>query len=88
MQHLLRGLGRQGDSCMVYSWWGQTTTFISDSRGGHGPPPPGVHEPVAPPTSKGTTEEGIVTEHHLFCSHYPGNSHTLLPSLTNALGTS
>ena len=53
---------------MAYRWQGQTTKVISDSRGGHGPPPLGVPEQAAlavPITSEDTTEEGIVTEHHL-----------------------
>ena len=56
-----------GASCMVYSWWGQTTGVISDSRGGSGLPPLGICEqaPLATPiTSEGTTEEGTVTKHH------------------------
>ena len=51
---------------MVYRWQGQTTAVISDSRGGCGLPPLECHEQttlVAPFTSEGTTEEGIVTEH-------------------------
>lgn len=59
---------------MVYGWRGQTTVIISDSRGGHGPPPLGVCELaplVAPVTSEGTTEEGIVTEHHLLLLLHP-----------------
>ena len=35
---------------------------------------------------KGTTEEGIVTEHHLSGTHR-GNTPTLLPPLPNALGS-
>ena len=75
---------------MVYWWQGQTTTLISDSRGGHDLSALGVQEetPLATPiTWEGTTEEGIVTEHHLCCSHSPGNSHTLPLSLPNAPGT-
>ena len=38
---LLRGMKMktliQNDTCiLVYRWWGQTTTVITDSRGGHG----------------------------------------------------
>ena len=61
------GSAGQGASCVVYSWWGQTTTVITDSRGGHGPPPLEVHQQApltALITSEGTTEEGIATECH------------------------
>ena len=54
---------------MVYRWWGQTTTVISESRGRHGPPPLRVPEQAqlaALITSEGTTEEDIVTKHQLF----------------------
>ena len=47
---------------MVYRWWGETTVVITDSRGGHGPPPLGSpeQEPLAAPnTSEGTTEEDV-----------------------------
>ena len=53
---------------MVYKQWGQTTTVISDSRGGPGPPTLGDHEqvlPVALATSEVSTEEGTANEHHL-----------------------
>lgn len=52
---------------MVYRWWGQSTTDISDSRGGYGLPPLGVPEQalVAPITSEGTKEEGTETDHLL-----------------------
>ena len=59
---------------MVYRWQGQTTTVISDSRGGHGLLPLGVHEQApleAPVTSEGTTDEGIMTEHHLLLVLHP-----------------
>ena len=63
-----------GASCMVYRWWGQTTTVTSDFRGVHGMPPLGVHERVpleGPFTSEGTTEEGTVTEHYLLLLSLP-----------------
>ena len=57
---------------MVYRWWEQTTTVISDSRGRCAPPLLGVSEQakLAPPiTSEGIKEEGIATEdHQLFLS--------------------
>ena len=59
---------------MVYRWQGQTTTVISDTRSGHGPPPLGVREQaplVAPIISEGTTEEGTATEHHLLLLSLP-----------------
>ena len=58
-----------GASCVVCSLQRQTTTVISDSRGGRGPPPLGIPEqepPAASTTSEGTKEEDIVMEHHLF----------------------
>ena len=57
-----------GTSCVVCRWQGQTTAVITDSRGGHGPPPPGIpeQEPLrVPTTSESTAEEDIVMEHHL-----------------------
>ena len=36
MQHFLQGLSGQGASGMVYSWWGQLTAVITNSRGGRG----------------------------------------------------
>ena len=59
---------------MVYRWQGQTTLLIPDSRGGNGLPPLGVHEQVPLVvliTSEGTTEEDIVTEHHLLLLSLP-----------------
>ena len=59
---------------MVCRWWGQTTTVISDFRGGHGPLPLEVpkQEPLAvPTTSEGTTEEDTVTKHHLLLLSLP-----------------
>ena len=61
----------QDASSLVCSWQGQTTAVISDSRGGHGLLPLGVHEkePLrAPITIEGTTKKGIVTEYHLLLS--------------------
>ena len=46
---------------------GNTATSILDSRGGHGPPPLGVHEqapPMTQVTSRVTTEEGTSTKCH------------------------
>ena len=52
---------------------------ISDSRGGCGPPPIGLHEqapPATPLTSEVSTEEGNATKHHLLfslpweCTHH------------------
>ena len=84
------GYAGRGASCIVYSWWGQTTAVISDSRGGQGLQPLGVcvQAPlVAPVTSEGTKEEGIVTEHHLLLAYSPGNTPTLLLPLINTLGS-
>ena len=48
---------------MVYRWQGQTTTVITESRGGHGPLLPlGVHEQASPAVPI-TSEEGIAMEH-------------------------
>ena len=69
MQHLLCGL-RQGASCVICSWLGQTTTVITDSRGGRGPLSLGVPEEealVAPITS----EKGIAIEHYLLLLSLP-----------------
>ena len=63
---------------------GQTSTVISDSRGGHCPPPLGVYEQAplaAPVTSEGTTEEGTVTEYHLLSLSHPWE-HTLPAAAT------
>ena len=68
MQNLLHGLSRMGFFLHGSQVEG-AKSVVSDSRGGHGLPPLGVHEeaPLAvPTTSEATTEEGIVTEHHLF----------------------
>ena len=55
------------DSSVVYRRQGKTTTFISDSRDGHGLPPLGVCEqaqPAAPVNSEVGMQEGNATEHH------------------------
>ena len=73
MQHLLCGLS--GTGCLLdgLQLARQTTTVITDSRGGCGLSPLEDREqapPVVPITSEGTTEEGIVTKHHpLLLSH-------------------
>ena len=75
---------------MVYRWWVQTTAVISDSRGGHGPPPLGIPEqkPLAAPTnSEGTTEEDVVTEHHLLLLSFHWEHTTLLLPWPNSLGS-
>ena len=64
MQHLLWELSSK--KCFLSSLQvvGQTTAVISDSRGGHGLPPLGIHEQaplVAPVISEDTIEEGIMT---------------------------
>ena len=55
---------------MVYRWWGQTTTVITDSRDGHGLIPIGVPEQV-PPAVPGTSEEGTVIKHKLLLLSLP-----------------
>ena len=64
MQHLLHELSTMGCFLCGLQVVGENHHSISDCRGGHSPPPLGVCE-QAPITSEGTTEEGIVTEHHL-----------------------
>ena len=79
----------QGVSYMVCRWQGQTTTVISDSRGGCGPPPLGISEQkslAAPITSEGTTEKDIEKEHHLLLLSLPWEHTTLLLPLTISLG--
>ena len=51
---------------MVYRCPGQSTTIISDFRGGCGLPPLGVPEqaPLVAPVTSRAPEEGIVTEYH------------------------
>ena len=59
---------------MVYRWQGQTTAVTSETRAGCGPLPLGVREQAplaAPVTSEGTTEGGVVTEHHLLLLSLP-----------------
>ena len=55
---------------MVYRWWGQTTTVITDSRDGHGLLPIGVPE-QAPLVVPITSEEGIAIEHKLLLLSLP-----------------
>ena len=43
VQHLLHGLGGTGCFLCGLRWWGKATEIISDSRGGCGLPPLGVH---------------------------------------------
>ena len=74
MQYLLCGLNRTG--CFLHSLQvsGKTTAVITDSRGGHGPPPRGIPEGeplAAPTTSEGTTEKDITMEHHLLLLSLP-----------------
>ena len=73
---------------MVYRRWRQTTAVISGSRGWSGSPPLGVCEQTTctPIHLKGTTEEGIVTEHTCWCSRTSGNTSALLLPLPNAPG--
>ena len=71
--------GWWGASCMGYRQWRQTTTAISDSRGGHGLPPL--------VTSRDATEEGTATKCCHCCFHSPGNTHALLLPLLKALGS-
>ena len=49
---------------MVYRWWGQTTTVITDSSDSHGLLSIGVPE-QAPPVTQITSEEGIAIKHKL-----------------------
>ena len=79
----------QDASCMVCRWWGKTVSVISDSRGGHGPPPLGVPEQkslTAPTTSEGTTEKDVVTEHHLLLLLLPWENPCPVAATANALG--
>ena len=55
---------------MVYTWWGQTTAVIADSRDGHGLLPIGVPE-QAPPVTQITSEEGIAIKHKLLFLSLP-----------------
>ena len=53
--------------CVVYKHQGKTSTVISDTRDGGGPPPLEIHEqgpPAAPVISEVGKEEGTATEHH------------------------
>lgn len=64
MKHLLCNLQAAGTN----------TAVISDTRGGHGLPPLGVHEqapPAAPGTSEVGTEEVIATEYHILLLSLP-----------------
>ena len=55
---------------MVYRWQEQTTTVITDSRGGHGPLPLWVPE-QAPPAVPITSEEGAAIKHKLLLLSVP-----------------
>ena len=65
------------------------STVISDSRGGHGPPPLGICEqtpPMATVTSEVTKQKGTATTTTHCCSHTPGNPHILPLPLPNTPG--
>ena len=49
---------------MVYRWQEQSTTVITDSRGGHGPLPLEVPE-QAPLDTPITSEDGMMIENYL-----------------------
>ena len=70
MQHLLCGLSETG--CFLHGLQveGQTTTVITDSRGGLGPLPLGIPE-QAPLAALITSEEGIAIEHYLLFLSLP-----------------
>ena len=73
---------------MVCRWQGQTTTVITDYRGGCGPPPLGIPEqesPAAPTTSEGTTKDTATEPHRLLLS-LPWEQPAQLLPLLNALG--
>ena len=55
---------------MVYSWWEQTTTVITDSRDGHGLHPIGVPK-QAPPAVPITLDEGVAIKHKLLLLSLP-----------------
>jgi len=55
---------------MVYRWWEQTATVITDSRDSHGLLPIGVLE-QAPPAVPVTSEEGIAIKHKLLLLSLP-----------------
>ena len=69
MQHFLWGL-RQGASCLVCRWRGQTTAVITDSRRRPGPLLLGVSE-QAPREALVTSEEGTVIKHYLLLLSLP-----------------
>ena len=73
-------------SCMAYRWQGQTTAVTTDPRDGHVLLPKGVPEQV-PPAVAITSKRALQSNKSCFCSHSPGNSHTLLFLLPNALIT-
>ena len=70
VQHLLHVLSGTGCFLRGLQGWGQTTTVISDSRGGCGCHLQGSMNSTTCSLNhfKGTTEEGFVTEHHLLLS--------------------
>ena len=74
---------------MVYSFQGQITAAIYDSRGEHGPPPLGIHEQAplmtqSPHKAPQRRTFQFNTTH--CCTHSPENSQTLVRPLPNALG--
>ena len=72
---------RQVASYMVYRWWGQTTTVVTDSRDGHGLLPIGVPE-QAPAAVPITSEEGIAMKHKLLLLSLPWE--LMHPAVTTA----
>ena len=68
MQHCLCGLSGKGCCLCGLQVAGANHHSYLSSRGGHGLLPLGVHEQAPLQHTnhlKGTTEEGIVTKHHL-----------------------
>ena len=75
---------RCSTSCMIYRQQGQSPAAISDTRGGHGPPPLLVCEqapPVVPVTSEDRKEEDTAIEHHPLLLSLPWE-HTHLAAAT------
>ena len=70
---------------MVYRWQGQTTTVITDSRGGHGPAQLGVPEqaPLAAPI---ISEEGTAIEHYLLLLSLPWELTHPAPAIAKCSG--
>ena len=69
---------------MVYRRQGQTTSVISGCRVGSGSPLLGICKQTtfSPIHLKGTTEEGIVIEHHMLVLLYPWE-HSRLAAATD-----